>query len=260
MKNLQPIGIFDSGVGGLGIFKKIKELLPNEDIIYFADNKNLPFGEKSVEELQKITTDILNFLIEKHNIKMAVVACNTASTTCLEYLRSKFSIPIIGVVPVVKPACELSKIKKVAILATTATANSDYQKELIKKFANGVQVINIPCPDLVILVDSGEISSPRVIEKLKEYLLPAIDNNVDVIGLACTHFPFLKEQIKKLVPDNVAILDSNDAVAKQAVRILSTFALEQIADKTHDPKYVFYASKDTDEFNEIAKKLVGDVC
>ena len=243
MKNLQPIGIFDSGVGGLGIFKKIKELLPNEDIVYFADNKNLPFGEKSVEELQKITTDILNFLIKKHNIKMAVVACNTASTTCLEYLRNKFTIPIIGVVPVVKPACELSKTKKIAILATPATVNSDYQKELIKKFSKDVQVISIACPDLVGFVESGEIDSQRVIEKLKEYLLPAINNQVDVIGLGCTHFPFLKEQIKKLVSDDVIILDSNDAVAKQAVKILSTFPSEQIADKTHVPKYVFYGIK-----------------
>ncbi|HBS47822.1 TPA: glutamate racemase [Candidatus Dependentiae bacterium] len=259
MKKSQPIGIFDSGVGGLGIFQKIAEPLPNEDLIYIGDNKNCPYGEKTVEELQQITTKLLNFLVTNHDIKIAVIACNTASTTCLDYLRERFTIPIIGVVPTVKPACEITKTKQVAILGTSRTVNSAYQKKLIEQFATGkgINVLGIACPDLVSLVESGQLEGPEVEEKLREYLALAIRNQADVVGLSCTHFPFLKQQIKKLLPKEVIILDSNEAVAKQVVRILSTLPPEMIAATDHKPNYTVYATKNLDIFKKTAKKLIG---
>jgi len=260
MKKSQPIGIFDSGVGGLGIFKKIAQLLPNEDLIYIGDTQNCPYGEKTIEELQQITANILNFLITNHDIKIAVIACNTASTTCLDFLREHFTIPIIGVVPAVKPACELTKTKQIAILGTSRTVNSSYQKKLIEQFATDkkINVLSVACPDLVTFIEKGELEGPQVEKKLSEYLTPVIQNNVDVVGLSCTHFPFLIKQIKKLLPKDTIIVDSNEAVAKQVVRVLSTFPPEMISKLEHKPKYTVYSTKDFKSFETVAKKLISD--
>ena len=252
----QPIGIFDSGVGGLGIFNEIAKRLPNENLVYFADSKNIPYGGKSAEEIQQLTSQVVDFLISKHNIKMVVVACNTATTSSLDYLRSKFSIPIVGAVPVVKPACELSKVKKVAILATVATIKSKYHENLIQKFGQGVEVLSIACPGLVELIESGELDSPELMAKLDEYLQPVLDAAVDVIGLGCTHYPFLITSIRKIVGQNIIILDSNIPVATQATRVLETFPIEQRVLTAQKPQYIFYTTKDDHAFKYLAERLL----
>ncbi|KKQ11600.1 MAG: glutamate racemase [Candidatus Babeliales bacterium] len=262
---MQPIGIFDSGVGGLGIFKAIAQQLPEQDLIYFADNNNLPFGQKTTEQLQQITSKILDYLISTHNIKIAVVACNTASVSSLSYLREKYpTIPIVGAVPVIKPACELSKNKKVAILATLHTTNSEYQKQLIAQYGSGVEVLSIACPDLVDLVEAGLFDDPHTQEKLQEYLSPAIALGVDVVGLACTHYPFLRVQIQKLLPEGVIILDSNDAVARQVVKVQSKILASNALDKQpgfseKTAKYSFYVTKEPEKFQVVARKLLGEI-
>lgn len=275
---MQPIGIFDSGVGGLGIFKAVARQLPGQDLIYFADNNNLPFGQKTAEQLQQITSKILDYLITMHNIKLAVVACNTASVSSLSYLREKYSIPIVGVVPVVKPACELSKVKKVAILATLHTTNSEYQKQLIAQYGNGMQVISIACPGLVELIEAGLFDDPCTQEKLRESLVPAIAAGVDVIGLSCTHYPFLRAQMQRLLPEGVTIVDANDSVARQVVKVNGKIlAGEMPADKiiseqtglpdgqvrlpdvlpAESAKYSFYVTKEPERFQMVAQKLLG---
>ncbi len=251
---MQPIGIFDSGVGGLGIFNAIAQRLPHQDIIYIADNNNLPFGEKTTEHLQIITSKILKYLITEHNVKLVVAACNTASTSSLAYLREHFSVPIVGVVPVVKPACEQTKTKKVAILATPFTARSAYQQELIAKHAGDVQVISIPCPDLVGLIEAGELESPLLTQKLMEYINPALATGVDVIGLACTHYPFVRQQIEKLVPPHVVIMDSNEAIARHVERLLSDAANQSIS---NTGKHIFYVTKEPLKFKRVAQKLLA---
>ncbi|MFH1254199.1 MAG: glutamate racemase [bacterium] len=261
---MQPIGIFDSGVGGLGIFKVIAQQLPEQDIIYFADNNNLPFGQKTTAQLQQITSKILDHLISTHNIKIAVVACNTASVSSLSYLREKYSLPIVGAVPVVKPACELSKNKKVAILATLHTTNSEYQKTLITQYGSGIEVLSIACPDLVDLVEAGLFDDLHTQEKLREYLSPAVALGVDVVGLACTHYPFLRAQIQRLLPEGVIIVDSNDAVARQVVKvqskILAGSALDQkIGFPEKLAKYSFYVTKEPEKFQAVARKLLGEM-
>ena len=262
---MQPIGIFDSGVGGLGIFKAIAQQLPEQGIVYFADNNNLPFGQKTTEQLQQITSKILDYLILKHNIKIAVVACNTASVSSLSYLREKYpTISIVGAVPVVKPACELSKTKKVAILATLHTTNSEYQKRLIAQYGNGIEVLSIACPDLVDLVEVGLVDDLYTQEKLREYLSPAVALGVDVVGLACTHYPFLHAQIKKLLPHGVIILDSNDAVARQVVKVQSKILAGNLLDQKlvfpgESAKYSFYVTKEPDRFQAVARKLLGEM-
>lgn len=251
-----PIGIFDSGVGGLGIFEQIAKALPHEDIVYLGDTKNFPYGKKTVEELHQLTENNLNFLISKHNIKMAVVACNTATTTSLEYLRGKFTIPLVGAVPVVKPACQLTKSKKVVILATQATVDSAYHKNLVSKFGVGVDVTSVGCPELVRLVEAGQLDTDETLSWLKKYLNVAIEKNADVIGLGCTHFPFLIPQIRSLVGGDVVILDSNEPVAKQAIRVLENLAKDQIASEEQTARYKIYATKDLASFASLAKRLL----
>ena len=279
------IGVFDSGVGGLGIFKAVAALLPAQDIVYVADNANLPFGQKTTEQLQRITEKIVRFLVEQQHVKLVIVACNTASVSSLEYLRQNFSVPIVGVVPVVKPACEQSKVKKVAILATKVTAESAYQQELIKKYANGASVLSIGCPGLVELVEAGLLDAPETHALLKQYLAPALDAGVDIIGLACTHYPFLIEQIKKIVPPSVVIIDSNEAVARHVVRLLASLSDSEgqprscgAGDKrgachpglavpgealseARDPgsRLIVFATKEPERFHKVAQRLIGDL-
>jgi glutamate racemase len=271
---MRPIGILDSGVGGLGIFKAIARQIPGQDLIYLADNKNLPFGEKNTAQLQQITGKILDYLIKIHNIKMAVVACNTASVSSLTYLREKYSIPIVGVVPVVKPACELSKNKKVAILATLHTTNSEYQKQLIAQYGAGagVEVLSIACPDLVGLVEAGLFDDQCTQEKLREYLAPALELGVDVVGLSCTHYPFLRAQIQQLLPPGVIIIDANDAVARQVVKVNSKILDDMVESNIQarlpgahagflerPARYSFYVTKEPEKFRMVAQKLLGEL-
>lgn len=261
---MHPIGIFDSGVGGLGIFRTVAKQLPHQDIIYFADNNNLPFGQKSTEQLQQITSKILDYLVHVHDVKLAVVACNTASVSSLTYLRKKYSIPIVGAVPVVKPVCEFSKAKKVAILATLHTTNSEYQKQLIAQYGKGVEVLSIACPGLVELVETGLFDDSYTLEKLKQYLEPAIAMGVDVVGLGCTHYPFLRDQIKKLLPSGVMIIDSNDSVARQVCKVQREVLGEKVdemqaGELQNAAKYLFYVTKQTDAFQIVAQKFLGEM-
>lgn len=255
---MRPIGIFDSGVGGLGILSLIAKKLPHYDLVYVADNANLPFGQKSVDQLNQITEKIVRFLVKQHQVQLVVIACNTATVTSINYLRQRFTVPIVGAVPVVKPTCEQTKTTRVAIMATPTTINSEYLKNLIAQYANGANVLPISCPGLAELVDAGDLQSPQLLEALKRYLEPALAHNVDVIGLGCTQYPFLREIIKKLIPPHVIILDSNEPVANQVERVLSSQSNEGSSCQ-HSPTYTFYATKDAQVFCSVAQQLVGPI-
>ncbi|MFA5307525.1 MAG: glutamate racemase [Candidatus Babeliales bacterium] len=248
---MATVGVIDSGVGGLGIFKLLVEQMQNHSLVYCADNNNMPFGDKQSDELQRIAYKMVSFLIEQHNVDLIVVACNTLSVSALDFLRKQFTVPFVGVVPVVKPACEQSKVKKIAILATPMTAASIYQKDLIAKYAEGAQVFNIACPDLARLIEEGHGDEPIVLEKLAEYLKPVLDNNVDVVGLACTHYPFIRHHIAGLLPASVAILDSNEAVARRAM----TLVQERVPSRQRSIH--MYVTRNPENFKQIAQKLVG---
>ncbi len=250
--------MFDSGVGGLGIFQAVAHLLPSEDIVYVAGNKYMPFGQKTTEEVQQISEKIVQFLIDKHQVKMVVVACNTATITSIAYLRSKFTIPFVGVVPVVKPACEQTKTGCVAILSTPLTAGGAYIHELITKFGDGVRVLSIGSPGLAELVDSGMVNTPEMELLLRKFIAPALENNADIIGLCCTHYSFVREQLQKIVGPLVTIVDSNDPVARQVKRVLAAMP-DGLVPEGRQPKYQFYATKDAKNFEIVAQQLIGDL-
>ena len=218
MHNNQPIGIFDSGIGGTSIWTAIHHLLPNEKTIYLADSKNAPYGQKSKAEIIELSIKNTEFLLSM-NCKLIVVACNTATTNAIQELRAKYSVPFIGIEPAIKPAATHSKTQTIGILATQGTLNSELFNRTTEKFQN-TKIIEQIGHGLVQLIESGKIDSPEMTQLLHSYLSPMIEANIDFLVLGCSHYPYLIPQIKKIIPDNIHIIDSGEAAAKQTQNIL----------------------------------------
>lgn len=217
--NNQPIGVLDSGLGGLTILSELIKKLPHESFIYIGDSANIPYGAKSEKEIYLLSRQLIEFLLER-KVKLIVIACNTITVTCLDKLRSDYStIPIVGTVPVIKTAAEISVNKKIGILSTTRTAQSEYQKQLIDTFANGYTVINLGTDKLVPLIESGKIDDSDISVILRDVIAPYRNEGIDTLALGCTHFPYLITQIEKLLPE-VKLLDSGGAIARQVERVL----------------------------------------
>jgi len=250
----RPIGIFDSGVGGLTIYKEIHKLLPHENIIYLADSKNAPYGEKTKQEIIDISVKNTEFLLSK-GCKIIVVACNTASTNAVHYLRSHYKVPFIRVQPAIKPAALNSRTKIVGILATKGTLKSDLLLETSQRFAQGVEVVEQIGEGLVSLIEKGQMHSTEMDDLLQCHIQPMLKKKIDYLVLGCTHYPFLTPQIEALVGDKVKVLDSGEAIARQTKVILEQ---ESLINKDHSViSRFFYTNKDTsvlqnilDEFDE----------
>ena len=237
MDNNQPIGIFDSGIGGTSIWKEIHQLLPDEKTIYLADSKNAPYGQKSKEEIIALSIKNTEFLL-KQNCKLIVVACNTATTNAIKELRAKYTIPFIGIEPAIKPAATNSKTQTIGILATQGTLTSELFYETTRKFKNTTIVEQVG-HGLVQLIEDGKINSPEMTQLLDSYLQPMIVANVDYLVLGCSHYPYLIPQIRKILPSHIHIIDSGEAVAKQTKNILeNTIGFSDANDK--EP--VFYTN------------------
>ncbi len=190
------IGILDSGVGGLSIWKEISKKLPQTSTIYIADSLNCPYGNKSKDNILSLTKRMVDFLLEK-KVDIIVLACNTITVSCIDDLRKNYpSVSIVGTVPVIKTAVKLSKKKKIGILSTEITAKSEYQKQLIAKFANGVEVMNIGTNQLVPLIENGDLGE-GLDKTLNEVLASFKKENIDVLVLGCSHFPLIKDRIQK---------------------------------------------------------------
>lgn len=247
-----PIGIFDSGVGGLTILSEVKKLLPYESFIYVADQKYIPYGSKSPLVVKERARKITEFLVSKQ-VKLIIVACNTATVTSISSLRKQFDIPLIGVAPVIKTASQKTKTKKVAVFATPATVRSVYLQELIKKYGNGSIVCKDGATGLENLIDKGVVSGERIEEILQRHLLPLKKGGVDVIALGCTHYPFLKKRMQEILGQDILILDSGGAVARQTKRVLEANNALSPAKKGED---WYYTSGDKKTFQEVVKKLL----
>lgn len=216
----RPIGILDSGVGGLTVWQEIRKLLPQESTIYIGDSKNAPYGDKTTDEIFQKATRLIKFLLKK-DTKLIVIACNVITTTSLDRLRSEFKgVPLVGTVPVVKKAAEMTKVGRIGILSTNGTAKSLYQKHLIEQFASGKNTLNLGTNLLVPLVEKGKWETEEAKKILKKVLEPFKKSQVDVIALGCTHFPFMISEMQKIVGQKVQLLDSGSAIARQVQRIL----------------------------------------
>lgn len=219
MKNQQPIGLFDSGIGGTSIWKEVIQLLPYENTIYLADSKNAPYGEKSPQEILSLAIKNTDFLISK-GCKLIIVACNTATTNAIDYLRNNYKIPFIGIEPAIKPAALFSKTGAIGILATKGTLTSKLFEKTANEYTKNITTIEQDGEGLVPLIESGKLNSFEITQLLEKYLKPMLHFNIDHLVLGCTHYPYLIQQIKAIIGNEITIIDSGEAVAKQTKNIL----------------------------------------
>jgi glutamate racemase len=253
-KPTSVIGILDSGFGGLSVYQSITTLLPHESTVYIGDHAYVPYSTKTRSIIHNRVTKLIQFLLAKR-VKLLVIACNTATVAGIDLYRQWFpDIPIVGVVPVVKTAARVSRTKKIIVLSTPFTAQSMYQKKLIRKFAGGCRVYNLGCPNLVSFVERAVVHGKAVEKELRAVLTPVVREGADVIALGCTHYPFLKDQIRAIVGEDITILDSGGAVARHVNRILEQNHIQVYAGAAG---HKFYSTQKGSRASVIASKLVG---
>lgn len=254
---MAPIGVFDSGAGGLTILSALQQELPHEDYIYIGDTAHCPYGVRSDAEIAELTTNACRFLIER-GVKLIVIACNTASQAALNVVRSTFDVPFVGVVPAVKPAARATRRGRIGVAATNQAVKAAYLHHLIEDFAAGVQVYAVGCPELVTLVEHGELDGPIVEETLQHVLYPLLSKNIDVLVLGCTHFPAMRSAIEHVVGKHVLVIDSGAAVARRTHAVLDTESLVRPIDtfeRTGTLKV--WCSGNAEDFSRIASKVLS---
>jgi len=245
-----PIGFFDSGVGGTSIWKEVHQLLPKENTIYLADSKNAPYGQKSKDKIIEFSIKNTEFLLNK-NAKIIIVACNTATTNAISILRNKYNVPFIGIEPAIKPAGLVTKTKKIGILATQGTLNSELFEKTSGTINPSIKIIEQVGDGLVNLIEKGYIDSPKMDQLLKKYLAPMLEENVDALVLGCTHYPYLIPKIKTIIGNSVQIIDSGLAVAKQTKNVLKELELLQLKDDSYGTSHQFYTNTSTTMLSKL---------
>ncbi|UNU73936.1 glutamate racemase [Moraxella nasovis] len=258
--NNAPIGVFDSGVGGLSVFLHLRRTLPNEQFIYYADTKNIPYGDKSAEQILRLTCQAVEKLCQA-GCKLIVIACNSASAHALEVLRQQFLIPIVGLVPALKPACFLTKTKQVAVLATRATLDGKLLQQVICDVAmpSNITVHKHFEPSLVPWVEAGKPIDSPVAKLLVKQVKAWADDGVDTIVLGCTHYPFFKAFLAEEIAARrlqMELVDSGEAVANRVCDLLVELSLDHQTQQMSD--LIFYASHLDDKIQTTVRGLVGD--
>ncbi len=249
----RPIGIFDSGVGGLTVVREILRQLPDENIIYFGDTARVPYGTKSAETVTRYSLEIADFLLSK-NVKSIVVACNTASALALDALKKKYPLPIPGVInPAVAKAVAATKSKKIAVIGTEATISSKAYQNEIKKRSGSVSVYAKSCPLLVSLVEEGWLNNKITMDVLRIYLKEIVSKKIDTLILGCTHYPLLKNAIAKTVGRNIKIIDSASSVVSELKEL---FASAELLSNDKNPKKIFYVSDSPERFRKIGERFL----
>ena len=250
----RPIGVFDSGIGGLSVLRHLCRALPDRKIIYVADQAHVPYGTKSAETIRFFSHQITQFLLSLQ-CELIVVACNTASAVALNSLREQYpSTPFVGMEPAVKPGARATRTGKVGVLATASTFESQRYALLMARFAQGIDLIQNPCTGLVELIERGELDSAEIDSLLQGILEPMLAQNVDTLVLGCTHYPFVQPQIARIVGDAVTIIDPAPAVARYVVSCLSPFSVRE---HRETGQCDFYTSGDLVHFKDQLRQLLG---
>ncbi len=255
MSDPRPIGLLDSGVGGLSVLREVRRLLPFERLCYVADQAHLPYGTRSASELQQLVERIVRFLVAQ-DCKAIVLACNAANTAALHYLRAQFpDLPIIGMEPAVKPAAERTRTGSIGVLTTQTTAQGALYANVLTRFADGVRVITQICPQLVWLVEQGAPEDEAARRSVAECLAPLQAANVDHIVLGCTHFPFLIPHMQAILGESISLVDPAPAVARQVRRVLE--AREALSEAASQGEAHFFTSGAPEQFSRVASRLLG---
>jgi len=248
----KPIGVFDSGVGGLTVLYELTKFLPNENFIYFADSKNAPYGPKTKTEIVEFTAKIIDFLLTK-NCKLIVIACNTATAAAVDLMRQKFDVPIIGLEPAVKPACLKTKTGHVGVLATKGTFRGNHFKNTSEKYKDYVKIHLQVAKGLVELAENGIFDGKNAENLIVKYVKPLIIENIDQLVLGCTHYPLFKNLIQNAAGMQVELLDSGEAVARRTKDVLMTNKLFNSSQNLQTIK--IYSSKITEALFYVAFKM-----
>lgn len=250
----RPIGVFDSGLGGVSVLRELVAALPAEDFIYVADNAHCPYGGKTTEAIIERTVAITDFLL-LHDVKLIVVACNTATVAAVEFLRARYPISFVGMEPAVKPAAIATRSGVVGVLSTGVTASGERLQRLIRDHAQGVQVLTQPCPGLVEQVEAGELETVQTRELLQRYLSPLLAAGADTLVLGCTHYPFLKPLITELVGPDVVLIDTGAAVARRCVAVMAQNGL--LATGAGHGTLRWYSSGEPAKMERVGARLCG---
>ncbi len=246
--------MFDSGVGGLSVWREVVHRLPHEATVYVADSVHCPYGPRSPQQIRDFSRGITRFLVER-GAKLVVVACNTASAPALEALRAEFDVPIVGMEPAVKPAAQQTRTGHVGVLATAGTLNGDLFRKTSQRYAAGVAVHVQVGEGLVERVEAGQSDTPETEALLRAYLQPMLDAGVDQIALGCTHYPLLLPAIRRIVPEGVAVIDPAAAVARQVERVLMSDGLA--AGETSIADHRFFTSGQPQVLATLVDTLAG---
>jgi glutamate racemase len=233
-----PIGVFDSGVGGLSVLRELRRDLPAQPVIYFADQAHVPYGPRPLEEVRAFSEAIIRYFI-LHNVRLVVVACNAASAAALRTLREKFpQIPFVGMEPAVKPAAEQTRTGVVGVLATPATFQGALYASVVERFARGVTLLQDTCVGLVSEIEAGNLNGEKTRTILKKAITPMLSKGIDTIVLGCTHYPFVIPVIQEIAGSNVRVIDPAPAIARQTARQLKAFGLEASGPEPGPVRYV----------------------
>ncbi|PID56827.1 MAG: glutamate racemase [Ignavibacteriae bacterium] len=255
MNNTNPIGLFDSGIGGLTVVKTLSRYLPSENIIYFGDTARVPYGSKSNETVIEYSKQNVKFLLSK-NVKLIVVACNTASSIALKTLKQEFNVPIIGMInPGAKAAIDVTKNQRIGVIGTTATINNRAYSNAIKKTNNSITVFEQACPLFVPLAEEGWLNHKATKLIAEEYLSELKKEKVDTLILGCTHYPILKNIIQKVVGNKVTLIDSGAAASTDVIDQLKGIGLKNVSNDIGTQE--FFVSDVPNKFKEIAERFLG---
>jgi len=253
-----PIGVYDSGVGGLSILRALRAHLPAESYYYVADSYHCPYGDRSAQEIIRLAVGVSRHLVEA-GCKLIVVACNTISSIAAPAMREQFAdIPIVAMVPAVKPAVEITRSGVVGVLATQATVRGPLYLDVLERFAGDTRVISQPCPGLVDLIEAGRLEAPETEALLRRCLQPIIEAGADVIVLGCSHYPFVRPLISRIVGSGVHIIEPSDAIAAQTRRILEREGLLADGPPDRAGSTRFATTGDVDVFSGSVLRLVGE--
>jgi glutamate racemase len=257
MAALCPIAAFDSGMGGLSVIAELRRLLPHEDIIYYGDNAHCPYGGRTDEWLRDRSAEITAFLMGL-GAKTVIVACNTASAAGLDHLRAIYPLPIVGLVPAVKPAVETTRTGVVGVLATHAAVRGRLLADVIERFATpaGVEVVKVVPEGWVEAVERGDLNGPETEQAVRRALAPMLERGADAIVLGSTHYPFLREMAGKVAGPSVRLIDSAEGVSRQTARVLESRGL--LYPRERQGKLTVYTSADPDEMRPVVWRLVGE--
>ena len=248
-----PIGIFDSGVGGLSVLKAVREQYPAEDLIYIADQAHVPYGPRPLAEVRHFSEEITRNLLAR-GAKLIVVACNTASAAALHYLRQTFpEVPFVGMEPAVKPAAETTETGVVGVLATPATFQGRLYASVVERFANGVMLLQNTCAGLVEQIEAGNMDGEETAIILEGALKPMLAAKIDTVVLGCTHYPFVIPQINEIVGEGVRVIDPAPAIARQVGRLLDEY--DQHTPEEEPGEITLLTSGDVAVFNTFVKSL-----